>query len=62
MLNQLITFIIVLLLAGCAVMAVRWFLDQLSIPQPFRNIVLIILGVVGLVWLLNFLGIYTPTI
>lgn len=59
MLNQLITFIIVILLAGCVVMAVQWFLNLLVIPQPFKNIIMIILGLIGLVWLLQFLGLYT---
>lgn len=59
MIASLITFIVMLLLAGCAIYAVNWFIGLLSIPQPIKNIILIIVALISLLWLLSFLGIYT---
>lgn len=59
MISSLITFLVVLLIAGCVIYAVNWFIGLLSIPQPIKNIILIIIAIIALLWLLSFLGIYT---
>lgn len=59
MINQLISFLIILLLAGCVIYALNWFIGLLSIPQPIKNIILLMIGIISLLWLLQWLGVYT---
>lgn len=59
MLTSLISFIIAIAVAGLVVYMLNWFVSVLSIPQPVKNAFLIVIGIVGLLWLLQFLNIYS---
>ena len=59
MIASLITFLIVLIIAGCVIYALNWFIGLLAIPQPIKNVILIAIGLIALLWLLSFTGVYT---
>lgn len=54
----LINFLIALLLGGCVIYLVHWFIGLLSLPQPVKTVILIVVGIVGLLFLLNLFGLY----
>ncbi len=60
--SDVITFIVELLLAGLIVYAIYWFLGILNLPGQIKNIVMIIIGVIALLWLLKLLGLWGGTI
>jgi len=51
-LNGLLRLLIYVLLGGLIVYAVYWIIGMLTLPAPAKNIILIIVAVVVLVWLL----------
>lgn len=56
--SGLITFVLELIIVGAIIYAINWFLAQLTLPQPLKYVVLLIVSVIALVWLLGTLGIY----
>jgi hypothetical protein len=49
---MLITLLVAVIIAGL----VWWLLTMLPIPQPFKNVVLVIFIIICIIWLLNFSG------
>ena len=56
--NEFIQLIIYLLLAGILIYVVQLVLGMLTIPSQIKNIILIIVGLVFLIWILRMLGIF----
>lgn len=52
----MISLLILVLVAAVA----YWIVGMLPLPQPFKNIVLVILGLIFLVYLLGYLGVVVP--
>lgn len=57
--NGLVRLIIYLLLGGLIIYIVYWILGMLTLPQPVKTVILIILAVIVLLWLLSTFGIFT---
>lgn len=58
-LTAIVTFIIALVLIGCVVWAIYWFLDAvLHLPAPLNMIAKVIVGLIAFVMLLNLIGIH----
>lgn len=56
--ESVLSLLVSLLVAGLIFYAIYWFLGMLSLPQPIKNIVLFIVGIIGLIWLLRLLGVF----
>ena len=56
--NQLITLVVNLIFLGILGYVVLLFVNWLPLPEPFKQIVKILLGVIALAILLQILGIY----
>lgn len=52
-----ITLLVQLLIAGLLVYGVYWFVGMLALPPPIKTIVMVIVGIVGLLYLLRLFGI-----
>jgi hypothetical protein len=57
--DGLVRLIIYLLLGGLIIYIVYWILGMLTLPQPVKTVILIILAVIVLLWLLATFGIFT---
>lgn len=54
MASVLVTLLIALVIASI----VYWIVSMIPLPQPFKNIVLAVLGLIFLLWLLSYFGIF----
>lgn len=54
----MIAFLVTLLLAAVVIYVVKIILDMITLPQQAKTIAYILIGVIFLLWLLQFLGIY----
>lgn len=57
--HGLIALIIYLVLGGLVIYLVYWILGMLTLPQPVKTVILIIVAVIVLLWLLSTFGIFT---
>ena len=57
--NGLVQLLLYLLIGGVIVYVVFWILGMLSLPQPVKQIILVIVAIVVLLWLLSTFGIFT---
>jgi len=55
----MVRLIIYLLLGGLVVYLIYWILGMLTLPQPVKTVILIIVAVIVLLWLLSTFGIFT---
>lgn len=58
--SGLITLLIEIVIVGAIIYVVNWFLGTLTLPQPIKYAILLIISLIALVWLLMTLGIYHP--
>lgn len=56
----LVSFLLLLLVAGVVVWAIKWFLDMLTLPENIKTLVLVIIAIIALVWLLAQVGVGLP--
>jgi hypothetical protein len=54
--DGLVQLVIYLLLGGVVVYLVYWILGMLSLPQPVKQVILIVVAIVALLWLLRTFG------
>lgn len=54
----MISLLITLLIGAIIIYVVYLIVGMLSLPQPIKNIVFLIIGVIVLVWLLQTFGLY----
>jgi hypothetical protein len=54
--DGLVQLIIYLLLGGVVVYLVYWILGMLSLPQPAKQAILVVVAIVALLWLLRTFG------
>jgi hypothetical protein len=54
--DGLVQLIIYLLLGGVVVYLVYWILGMLTLPQPAKQIILVVLAIIVLLWLLRTFG------
>jgi len=45
-----------LLIGGLVIYLIYYILGMLAIPQPVKNIILIVVAIIAIIWLLGFLG------
>jgi uncharacterized membrane-anchored protein len=57
--HGLIELIIYLLLGGVVVYLVYWIIAMLTLPQPVKTAILIVVAVIVLLWLLSTFGLFT---
>ena len=57
--DGMVRLIIYLLLGGLVVYLIYWILGMLTLPQPVKTVILIIVAVIVLLWLLSTFGIFT---
>ena len=57
--DGLVRLIIYLLLGGLVIYLVYWILGMLTLPQPVKTVILIVVAVVVLLWLLSTFNIFT---
>lgn len=57
--EPLVYFLIYALIAGLFIYLAAWVLNLLNTPQPVKQIILIILALVFLLWILRSLGIFS---
>lgn len=55
--DPFIRLILYLLLAGCAVWALKWLLAKIGVPDPFNWVIALVLGLGLLVMAFNMAGI-----
>lgn len=60
----MINVLIQLIVAGLVLYVVYWILGQLPMPQPIRTVILVVLGILAILWFLQFFGqaFYIPTL
>lgn len=56
--NEFVTLLIYLLLAGVLIYVVQLLLGMLAIPSQIKTIILIIIGLIFLLWILRAVGIF----
>jgi hypothetical protein len=56
--DGLIRLIIYLLLGGLVIYLVYWIIGMLTLPQPVKTVILIIVAVIVLLWLMATFGIF----
>lgn len=54
-----IQLLLYLLVGGLIVYVVYWILGMLTLPQPVKTVIMVIIAIVVLLWLLSTLGIFT---
>lgn len=54
---SLIPFLIKLVIACVVLYGVYIFLNFLSLPQPIKSLILVVIAVIGLIFLANLLGV-----
>jgi hypothetical protein len=57
--HGLIELIIYLLLGGLVIFVVYWIIGMLTLPQPVKTVILIIVAVIVLLWLLSTFNVFT---
>ena len=57
---SLIGLLIALLVVVVVVYIIRLLLPMLGLPEPINTVVLLIIGLVGLLWLLSASGVWSP--
>lgn len=57
--DGLVRLLIYLLIGGLIVYAVYWIVGMLTLPQPVKTVILIIIAIIVLLWLLSTFGIFT---
>lgn len=55
----MIEILITLLFGALIVYAIQWFIGQLALPAQAKQIILIIVAILALVWLAELFGVYT---
>jgi len=55
----LVELIIYLLLGGLVIYLIYWILGMLTLPQPVKTVILIIVALFVVLWLLSTFGIFT---
>lgn len=60
MLDQLIQFLLAVLVTGVMLWAVHWLLSFVEVDQRFKQMILVIVGLILLVIVLRVLGIWVP--
>lgn len=58
-LDGLIRLLIYLLIGGAIVYLVYWIVGMLTLPQPVKTVILVIIAIIVLLWLLSTFGIFT---
>ncbi len=58
MLEGIVSFLLYLLVAGLVVWAVHWFIGLLTLPEPIRQIILVIVAIIAILWLVSSLGLF----
>lgn len=53
--STLVSSIITLVIVGLIFWLVLWFIDWVGLPQPFNKVAKVVLGLVALIFLVNFL-------
>jgi hypothetical protein len=54
--DGLIQLVIYLLLGGLVIYLVYWVLGMLTLPQPVKQIILVVVAIIALLWLLRTFG------
>jgi hypothetical protein len=54
MASLLVTLLVALVVAAI----VYWIVTLIPLPQPFKNIILAVLGLIFLLWLLSYFGVF----
>jgi hypothetical protein len=58
--NDLVSLLLYLLVGGLIVYVVYWILGMVTLPAPAKNVILIIVAVIVILWLLRTFGLLTP--
>lgn len=56
-LSNLVYLLLYILIGGLIVYAAVWVLGLLTLPQPVKNIIAVIVAIIVLLWLLGTLGV-----
>lgn len=54
----MISFLITLLIGAAVIYVVYLIVGMINLPAPIKNIVYIVVGLIILVWLLSYFGLY----
>jgi hypothetical protein len=54
--DGLIQLVIYLLFGGVVIYLVYWVLGMLTLPQPVKQIILVVVAIIALLWLLRTFG------
>jgi hypothetical protein len=54
--DGLVQLVIYLLLGGLVIYLVYWVLGMLTLPQPVKQIILVVVAIIALLWLLRTFG------
>ncbi len=55
--NGLVQLLVYLLVGGLIIYVVFWIVGMLTLPQPIKNVITIIVALIVLLWLLSTLGV-----
>ena len=53
--SQLVNALVILVVAALIFWCVLWFVRYIGIPEPFNKVIRVIVGLVALIFLINFL-------
>lgn len=56
--SALINLLVYLLVGGLIIYVVMWIVGMLTIPQPVKNVITVIVAIIVLLWILSTLGIF----
>lgn len=54
-----IQLLLYLLVCGLVIYLVYWIVGMLTLPQPVKTVIMVIIAIVVLLWLLSTFGIFT---
>lgn len=52
-LHDVLELLIILLIIGLVIWAIQWFVSLLALPAHIKQITMVIVAVIGLIWLLT---------
>ncbi len=55
--NGLVQLLVYLLVGGLIIYVFFWIVGMLTIPQPIKNVITVIVALIVLLWLLSTLGV-----
>lgn len=55
--TNLVGILIKLIIAGIVIYGVYYFLNMLSLPQPIKTLIMLVIAVIGLIFLASLFGI-----